>query len=92
MREHLHTQHHAYNHQRQHHANGPTLAPPLISMTRRGLPPPPMPDQNVGFFIYPGGHQEPETDQIHAWERDWFPHFPVLSNHRTISSLWHRHF
>ncbi|CAH8266309.1 unnamed protein product [Arabidopsis lyrata] len=92
MREHLHTQHHAYNHQRQHHANGPTLAPPLISMTRRGLSPPPMPDQNVGFFIYPGGHQEPETDQIHAWERDWFPHFPVLSNHRTISSLWHRHF
>lgn len=98
MREHLHTQHHVFNHPRQHHANGPTLASPLISVTRRGLPPPPpMPDQNVGFFVYPppsssAGHREPETDQFHAWERDWFPHFPVPSNHRTISSLWPRHF
>lgn len=99
MREHLHTQHHVFNHQRQHHANGPNLASPLVSVTRRGLPPPPppMPDQNGGFFIYPppsssGGHREPETDQFHPWERDWFPHFPVPSNHRTISSFWHRHF
>ncbi|CAH2057622.1 unnamed protein product [Thlaspi arvense] len=102
MREHLHTQNHVFNHQRPpHHANGPNLAPPLVSVTRRGLPPPPppppMPDQNVGFFIYPpanspGGHREPETDQFHAWERDWFPHFPVPSNHRTVSSFWHRHF
>ncbi|KAL1226279.1 E3 ubiquitin-protein ligase RFI2 [Cardamine amara subsp. amara] len=97
MREHLHTQHHVFNHQRQHHANGP-----LVSVTRRGLPPaplppPPMQDQNVGFFIYPppgssGGHHEPETDQFRAWERDWFPHFPVPSNHRTNSSFWQRHF
>ncbi|EOA27362.1 hypothetical protein CARUB_v10023476mg [Capsella rubella] len=94
MRENHNTQHHVFNHPRQHHANGPTLASPLISVTRRGLPPPPpMPDQNIGFFVYPppsslGGHREPETDQFHGWERDWFPHFPVPSNHRTISSLW----
>ncbi|ESQ39419.1 hypothetical protein EUTSA_v10001505mg [Eutrema salsugineum] len=96
MREHLHTQHPVFNHQRQHHANGPNLAAPLVSLTRRGLPPT-MPDQNVGFFIYPppsssGAHREPETDQFHAWERDWFPHFHAPSNHRTISSFWHRHF
>ncbi|KFK37508.1 hypothetical protein AALP_AA4G266400 [Arabis alpina] len=99
MREHPHTQHHVFNHQRQHHANGPNHASPLVSVTRRGLPPPPpppMPDQNGGFFVYPppsssGGHREPETDQFHGWERDWFP-FPVPSNHRTISSVWHRHF
>ncbi|XP_010506813.1 PREDICTED: uncharacterized protein LOC104783362 [Camelina sativa] len=98
MREHLHTQHHhVFNHPRQHHANGPTLASPLISVSRRGglpAPPPPMQDQNVGFFVYPppGGHLEPETDQFHGWERDWFPHFPVPSNHRAISSLWPRHY
>lgn len=101
MREqHLHTQqHHVYNNQRQHHVNGPNLASPLVSVTRRGLQPVPMPDQNVGFFIYPppqppstsGGHREPESDQFHPWERDWFPHFPVPSIHRTISSFWHRH-
>ncbi|XP_009142509.1 E3 ubiquitin-protein ligase RFI2 isoform X2 [Brassica rapa] len=103
MREHLHTQqqHHVYNNQRQHHVNGPNLASPLVSMTRRGLQPLPMPDQNVGFFLYPpppqppstsGGHREPESDQFHPWERDWFPHFPIPSIHRTISSFWHRHF
>ncbi|WZZ47910.1 hypothetical protein YC2023_048017 [Brassica napus] len=106
MREHLHTQqqqqqqHHVYNNQRQHHVNGPNLASPLVSVTRRGLQPLPMPDQNVGFFIYPppqppstsGGHREPESDQFHPWERDWFPHFPIPSIHRTISSFWHRHF
>ncbi|CAA7044227.1 unnamed protein product [Microthlaspi erraticum] len=81
-------EHHAFNHQRERHANGPSLASP----TRRGLPPPPpppMPDQNLGFFIYP----PPETDQFHGWERDWFPQFPVPSNHhRTVSSFWQRHF
>lgn len=101
MREHLHTQqHHVYNNQRQHHVNGPNLASPLVSVTRRGLQPLPMPDQNVGFFLYPppqppstsGGHREPESDQFHPWERDWFPHFPIPSIHRTISSFWHRHF
>ncbi|KAL0641149.1 hypothetical protein Bca4012_102945 [Brassica carinata] len=102
--QHLHTQqqqHHVYNNQRQHHVNGPNLAsPPLVSVTRRGLQPLPMPDQNVGFFIYPppqppstsGGHRETESDQFHPWERDWFPHFHVPSIHRTISSFWHRHF
>uniref|UniRef100_A0A1J3EX60 RING-type domain-containing protein n=1 Tax=Noccaea caerulescens TaxID=107243 RepID=A0A1J3EX60_NOCCA len=76
-------EHHAFNHQRQRHANDP----------RRGLPPPPpMPDQNVGFFIYtPPSSSSSETDQFHAWERDWFPQFPVPSNHRTVSSFWQRH-
>lgn len=103
MREHLHTQqqqqHHVYSNQRQnHHVNGPNLAPPpLVSVTRRGLQPLPTPDQNVGFFIYPPPQApstsgERESDQFHPWERDWFPHFPLPSIHRTISSFWHRHF
>ncbi|KAF8044986.1 hypothetical protein N665_5860s0002 [Sinapis alba] len=99
MREQLQTQqqHHVYNNQRQHHVNGPNLASPLVSMTRRGLQPLHMTEQNVGFFIYPPPQPrstsgEPERDQFnHAWERDWFPYFPVPSIHRIISSFWHRH-
>ncbi|CAN8285802.1 unnamed protein product [Cochlearia groenlandica] len=93
MREQLHSQHHVFNHHRQHHANGPNLASPLVSMTRRGLP---MPDQNFGFFVYPppsasGGHHERETNQVHGWEREWFPRFHGPMNQQTISSFWHRH-
>ncbi|KAF8044767.1 hypothetical protein N665_6921s0001 [Sinapis alba] len=85
MRAQLQTQkqHHVYNNQRQHHVNGPNLASPLVSVTRRGLQPLHMPEQNVGFFIYPPPQPrstsgEPERDQFnHAWERDLFPYFPV---------------